>query len=465
MPNRLSRAVLPALLALGPATLAAPQAASAPTRVDLVVAATTDVHGHLRGWDYEADAEDPRRGLTRAETIVDSVRAANPGRVVLLDAGDLLQGTALTYVAARHADMVGDTLHPVVAAMNAMRYDAAAIGNHEYNYGIAVLERAVRQGRFPFLSANTYTVGGRRAFPAWRMVDRQGINVAIVGATTPGVMVWDRDNVRGRFVFRDIVPEVRKAVDEARAARADVVLVTVHSGLEGPSSYDTVRTRMPSENVGARIAREVPGIDMILIGHSHVEIPDTTINGVLVVQPKNWATSVEVAHLDVVRDGRTWRVQAKRGAVVQAAGHAEQQAVVDAVARGHAAAVRYVTTPIGKSPVAWRGDSARVADVALHDFMLEVMRRRAGAQLAASAPFSTDAQFPAGDVTVKELSRLYPYENTLRAVRITGQQLRDFLEYSARYYRQYVAGDTASRTSQTFRTTSMFRRSFLPPTL
>lgn len=442
MPNRLSRAALAALLALGPAALAAQQAPAA-TRVDLVVAATTDVHGHLRGWDYEANTEDPRRGLTRAATIVDSVRAANPGRVVLLDAGDLLQGTALTFVAARLAE---DTLHPVVAAMNAMRYDAAAVGNHEFNYGLGVLQRAVRQGRFPFLSANTYEIGGRRAFPAWRMVDRQGINVAIVGATTPGVMVWDRDNVRGRLVLRDIVPEVRKAVEQARAARADVVLVTVHSGMDGPSSYDTVRTGMPSENVGARIAREVPGIDMIVIGHSHQEVADTTINGVLLVQPKNWATSVAVAHLDVVKDGRTWRVQGRRGGLVQAIGHAEQQAVVDAVASGHAAALRYVTTPLGRSTVAWRGDSARVADVPLHDFMLEVMRRRAGAQLAASAPFSTDAQFPAGDITVKELSRLYQYENTLRAVRITGQQLRDFLEYSARYYRQYVPGDTASLT-------------------
>src|SRR6188474_2093136 len=121
--------------------------------IDLVVATTTDVHGRLRSWDYYAGQAEAVRGLTRAATIVDSVRAANPGRVILLDAGDLLQGNPLAYVAAR---VSRDRTNPVIAAMNAMQYDAAAIGNHEYNYGVPYLDSALRQAKFPFLSANTY---------------------------------------------------------------------------------------------------------------------------------------------------------------------------------------------------------------------------------------------------------------------------------------------------------------------
>ena len=162
---------------------------------DIVVVSTTDVHGRLRGWDYYADSAESTRGLTRAATIVDSVRAANPERVILLDAGDLLQGNPFTFVAARVAP---DTINPVIAAMNVMHYDAAAIGNHEYNYGIPYLERAVAQARFPFLSANTYRPGGAHAFRPWTIVVRQGVKIGIIGATTPGVMVWDADNVRGR---------------------------------------------------------------------------------------------------------------------------------------------------------------------------------------------------------------------------------------------------------------------------
>ena len=252
---------------------------------DLVVAGTTDVHGRLRGWNYESNSPDPVRGLARAATIVDSLRREAPGRVILMDAGDLLQGNSLTYVAAKVASP--EAPHPVIAAMNAMRYDAAAIGNHEFNYGVPFLERTIRQARFPFLAANAYRPDGAQAHTAWTMVERGGARIGIVGATTPGAMVWDRDNLKGRVVLRDIVPELAAAVADVRAAGATVVLVTMHSGLAGASSYDTVTTGVPSENVAARVAREVPGIDLILFGHSHQELPDTTINGVLLMQPRN----------------------------------------------------------------------------------------------------------------------------------------------------------------------------------
>lgn len=399
---------------------------------DLVVAATTDVHGRIRGWNYETNRADPARGLARAATIVDSLRRAAPGRVVLLDAGDLLQGNSFTYVAARVA--AADAPIPVVSAMNAMRYDAAAIGNHEFNYGLPYLRRAVHQASFPFLATNAYLPNGRHAFTSWAMVQRGGAKIGIVGATTPGSMLWDRDNLAGQLVIRDVVPEVQAAVQDVRAAGADVVLVTVHSGLGEPSSYDTVSTGMPSENVSARIAREVPGIDLVLFGHSHREVADTVINGVLLMQPKNWATSVAIAHLGLRREGGKWRVTGKRSSIVQAAGHAEDSTVVAATAAAHRETVAWVTAPIGRTPVAWSTDSARVADTPLIDFINEVERRAAGADLASTAAFSLDASLDAGSITAARLQALYPYDNTLRAIRISGAQLRAYLEQSARYY-------------------------------
>src|SRR6266545_474667 len=187
---------------------------------DIVVVSTADVHGRLRGWDYYADSAETSRGLTRAATIVDSVRAANPGRVILIDAGDLLQGNPFAFVAARVAPELPS---PIVAAMNVMRYDAAAIGNHEYNYGVPYLQRAASEARFPFLSANTYRPNGSHAFRPWTMVVRQGVKVGIIGATTPGVMVWDADNVRGRVRLGDIIPAVRAAVRDVSAMGANIV--------------------------------------------------------------------------------------------------------------------------------------------------------------------------------------------------------------------------------------------------
>src|SRR5688500_6541551 len=402
--------------------------------VELVIAATTDVHGRLRAWDYYANNEEANRGLARAATIVDSVRAANPGRVILLDAGDLLQGNPLAYVAAR---VSSNRANPIVAAMNAMRYDAAAIGNHEYNYGVPYLDSVVRQASFPFLSANTYRLdpAGVHAYRPWTIVERQGIKVGIVGATTPGVTLWDAENIRGRLRFGDIVPAVRAAVAQVRGAGADIVVVTMHSGLNEPASYDTVSSGVPSENVAARVAAEVPGIDLIVYGHSHRESRGTTIGQTLLVQAKNWATSVALAHLRVSRNAGRWVVTSRSGDIVQAAGHDESPSVVDAVDRAHRETVAYVTTPIGTVAEAWSADSARLKDTPLIDFILETQRKVAGAVLASTAAFSTEVRFPAGPVTIAQVAQLYPYENTLRSVRLTGKQLRDYLEFSARYWR------------------------------
>jgi len=402
--------------------------------VDLVIATTTDVHGRLRAWDYYADQAETVRGLSRAATIVDSVRAANPGRVILLDAGDLLQGNPLAYVAARIAS---DRTNPIIAAMNVMGYDAAAIGNHEYNYGVPYLDSAVRQAKFPFLSANTYGIdpAGIHAYRPWTIIDRASVRVGIVGATTPGVTVWDAENIRGRLRFGDIVPAVRQAVQEVRAAGAEVVLLTVHSGLNEPSSYDTASTGVPSENVAGRIAAEVPGIDLVLYGHSHREMRGTTIGETLLIQPKNWATSVAIAHLVLSRAGGAWTVSEKRSDLVQAAGHPENAAVLAATDAAHRETVAYVTTPIGTTPERWSADSARVKDTPLIDFILETERKTAGSDLASTAAFSTDLVMGPGPITIAQVAQLYPYDNTLRAVRITGKQLRDYLEFSARYWR------------------------------
>src|SRR5918999_6127788 len=432
VPRRFGRAVVVALAVLvgcRPARIGPPQ--PPPVPLTLLIAATTDVHGRLRGYDYYQNTAEPGRGLTRIATIVDSLRAAHPGRVILVDAGDLLQGNPLTYVAARSA---AGLTHPVIDAMNAARYDAMAIGNHEFNYGLPVLERALAGARFAVLAANAYTTDGRPAYRRWVILDRAGVRVAVVGATTPGSMVWDRDHLRGRLVIRDIIPEVRSAVREARAAGADVVVAVMHSGLEEPASYDTASTGLPGENVSARVAREVEGIDVIVYGHSHREMADTVIAGVLLMQPRNWATNAAVAELRLEPRAGRWRIASKRGQLLRAAGRAEHPAVLTATEAAHRAAVAYAAETLGTTPVVWRADSARVKDTPLIDFILDVQRRIAGTDLASTAAFNLRASLDAGPVTVAEVAALYPYDNTLRAIRVDGRQLRDYIERSAYYF-------------------------------
>jgi 2',3'-cyclic-nucleotide 2'-phosphodiesterase (5'-nucleotidase family) len=434
-------ALLAAVLFVG--TVGAP-AASAQQRVTLKVAATTDVHGRLRGWDYAAGRADSSRGLARAATIVDSLRRVARDRVILVDAGDLLQGNAMTYVAGRVDSLAP---HPVIAAMNHMRYDAAAVGNHEFNYGLDLFDRAVSQARFPFLAANTRRLDGGHQYPGRTMVTRAGVKVAIIGATTPGSMVWDRDNLKDRLIVDDIVAALPAQVQAARAEGADVVIVVAHAGLEGVTSYDTVGTGLPSENPMARVAREVAGIDAIVIGHSHREVTDTTINGVLVVQPRNWATSVAIATLDLERRDGRWTITGKRGETVQAQGWPEQRAMVRLVERAHQGAVRYATAVIGQTSTAWITDSARMVDRPMIDLIQEVQRRESGAELSFASVFTTDARFEAGPITVERLVALYPYENTLRALKLSGAQIRAHLEHTQRYWVVERAADGSLRVT------------------
>lgn len=440
--SRLTYAGLPLLAAAAVASypVARPAAAEgsagcAPgNATSLTVAATTDVHGRIRGWDYYDDRADSTLGLTRAATIVDSLRGANAGRVVLVDAGDLLQGTPLAYVAAR---VTHERRNPIIAAMNAARYDAAVVGNHEFNYGVPYLNGAIAQARFPFLAANVYRADGKPAYTPSTVVDRGGVRVAIVGATTPGSNLWDSENLKkAKLHVGDIVPAVRTYVERARRDGADVVVVVLHSGLDEASTYDTVSTGVASENVAKRVAAEVPGIDVVVYGHSHKENAGQLVGHTLLLQPKNYAASVGIATVPLTCEAATrrWSAGTPHGAIVKTRGHAESAALLGASERVHREAVQYATAPIGSTPDTWSGDSSRVEDTPLIDFILAVERKAANADLASSAAFDTRAKLGPGPISISQLVRLYPYDNTLRAVRISGTQLRQYLEHSSRYY-------------------------------
>lgn len=407
----------------------------------LVVLATTDVHGRLRGWDYYDARPDSAHSLAAAATIVDSIRRANVGNVILVDAGDLLQGNPLTTLASRAPE---SAVHPVIGAMNAMRYDAAAVGNHEFNYGVPLFRRAIARARFPFLSANAMALQPAEALPAFTLVKRGDLTVGVIGATTPGVMVWDRDNVRGRLTFGDIVPALRTAAAQARRAGADLVIAVVHAGLDGAATYDTVATGLPGENVVARVPREVPGLDLVVYGHSHREMVDTTIAGVRLIQPRPFAGSVAVATLALTRVRGRWTVSGSTGRSVPVAGHVESPAVLAAIDSVHRGAVAAVAESIGVTRESWRADRARAVDLPITDLVGEVMRRVSGAQLAASPAFSLDVTIDSGTVTAARIAKLYPYDNTLRAVRVSGRQLRAFLEHSAKYWNSWTAGSGAT---------------------
>ncbi len=409
-------------------------AAQVPDSAHVVVVATTDVHGRATSWDYLADRASTG-GLTRVATIVDSLRRRYPGQVVTLDVGDVLQGNPFAAYAARTGRKGPN---PVIEAMNLAGYDAATPGNHDFDWGVPELERALADAAFPYVSANIYALPADSLLVSpFRVLRRSQVRVGVTGFTTPGVMLWNRELLRGRIRVGRIEQNARATIETMRRT-SNLVIVLAHSGLAGRSTYDTAG--VGAENVAASFAALPVRPDLVIVGHTHAEIRDTSINGVRFVQPKPAAASVAVVHIDLVRpEAGRWTVSRIRSDLVPTKDATPSALLEQRLAPVHDSVRAWLNTPLGLALAPMPATAARAGPTPLLDWMLEVQRRRAGAQLSAGPMFNLDGGL-SDTIRRRDLRRLYPYENTLKAVRITGDQLREYLERSAQYFRVDPAG-------------------------
>ncbi|HEY8720045.1 bifunctional metallophosphatase/5'-nucleotidase [Pengzhenrongella sp.] len=438
----------------------------------LTVLGTTDLHGNLFNWDYFKDAEydDAAHndvGLAKVATLVTAVRhERGRHRTLMIDAGDTLQGTPLAYYYAKIEPIGRGTVHPMAAAMNRIEYDAAALGNHEFNYGLDLLRTFGKQLRFPLLGANAIDdETGRPAFAPYllKRVDlgrRRPVVVGILGLTNPGIAIWDRDNVAGKLSFPGLVEQAAVWVPRMRAAGADVVVVAAHSGADTSSSYGDA---LPwPENASTLVAAQVPGIDAILVGHAHVEIAERFVTNeqtgrqVLLTEPLKWGMRLSVIDLDLAWRGGRWSVQAAHAQVLNANTVPEDAAVAGLLRADHEKVRAYVNGVIGSCTQAMSAATARFEDSAALDFINLVQARtvRAGLVgtasadlpvLSIAAPFNPDAAIPAGSVSVRDVAGLYIYDNTLLGVTMTGAGVKEYLEKSAQFFKaQTTAGPFAA---------------------
>src|SRR5437773_991315 len=371
--------------------------------------------------------------------MVETLRAQYPEQVVLVDAGDLIEGNLF---AAYFAERDSHRPHPVVDALNAMQYDAATPGNHEFDFGTAVLARATGDATYHYVSANIFKgASDTLVYPSHVVVTRGGVKIGITGFTTPGVMVWDRSQVGGRIRVRPIAEAAPPAMRRLDLAGVDLKVVLIHSGLNEPSSYDTAGVGAENAALGlASIPLPAPRPDLVIVGHSHKEMRDYVVNGVHFVQPRNFALSLAVVRVSLVKEPSGYRVVSIRPELIPLATVAEQPRFVRRFAAAHERVRVWAATPLGTAGPGFSARYGRAEDTPLLDFINDVQRRRAGADLSAAADFDLGAGLPEGEVRERDVAGIYPYENTLRAIRISGNQLKAYLEQTARYFRTYQPG-------------------------
>ncbi|WP_306322244.1 MULTISPECIES: 5'-nucleotidase C-terminal domain-containing protein [unclassified Streptomyces] len=438
-------------------------------RYSFTVMGTTDLHGHVFNWDYfknadYSDAAGNAQGLARISTLVDQVRAERGrGNTLLIDAGDTIQGTPLTYYYAKVDPItaVGGPVHPMARAMNAIGYDAVALGNHEFNYGIETLRKFESQCAFPLLGANAVDARTEQpAFPPYfmkrlRTPHGKDVTVAVLGLTNPGIAIWDKAYVQGVLKFPGLEEQAAKWVPKLRSMGADVVVVSAHSGASGQSSYGD---QVPYvENAAANVAKQVPGVDAILVGHAHVEIEqqlvanEETGRTVVLSEPLCFAERLTLFDFDLVWEKGRWVVESVRASLRNTNAVDDDPEISKLLREQHEAVVGYVNQVVGTAKQALTTVEARYKDAPIIDLINKVQADVVTKALASSeyaslpvlsqaSPFSRTSEIPAGEVTIRDLSSLYVYDNTLVAKLLTGAQVRAYLEYSAEYFVRTAVG-------------------------
>ena len=451
---------------------------------------TTDLHVHVFPYDYYADKEVDTVGLARTASIIKDIRAEATNSL-LLDNGDFLQGNPMgDYIAYERGMKAGD-MHPVIAAMNTLGFDASTLGNHEFNYGLDFLMKSLAGANYPVVSANVVKEMGSdptkdtTLIEPYVLIDRMitdgagnshPIKIGLIGFVPPQIMNWDRRHLEGNVQTRDIVQTAQAYVPQMKEQGADIIIALSHSGIGAADHSEGM------ENASVPLAA-VDGIDAIMTGHSHLVFPSATytdyaavdaeagtIHGKPATMGGFWGSHMGLIDLMLERDGNGWRIAGSASEARPISKRNEDRSVTALVESDpevlasvqveHDATLAYVRRAVGKTDAPLHSYFALVADdpsvqivsIAQTWYIAQMMK---GTEyeglpiLSAAAPFKAGGRggpeyytdVPKGDVAIKNVSDLYLYPNTARAVLVTGAQVKDWLERSAGMFNQVTPGE------------------------
>lgn len=462
-----------------------PPSPVATPRLRLRLMGASDLHANIFAYDYYRDRPDDRVGLARTAGLIVAARREVENSL-LLDNGDIIQGTPLGDYVALSKGLKKGELHPMIAAMNVLGYAACTLGNHEFNYGLDFLEAALAGANFPAICCNIFRPDGSFYVQPWLVLERacrdeagaeQKLRIGIIGFTPPQIMQWDQGHLAGRVTTMGIAEAARLYLPQLRA-NADIVVALCHSGISRKSSPQ------PGEENAALALARVPGIDALFLGHQHLLLPGAdfagiegvdvaagSLFGVPAFMPGFWGSHLGLIDLTLERQGSAWRVAAAKveARPIYARNDREVTPLVEAepdvlaaAQQAHDETLTYVRSPVGDIASPIQSFFALVADdpsvQIVNAAQTWYVRRLAATMpalkdlpiLSAAAPFKSGGRggpdyytdVKAGAIAIKDVADIYLYPNTMRAVKIDGATLREWLERSAGIFRRIDPAST-----------------------
>lgn len=417
-----------------------PSAADVATSKTVTILGTSDMHGRIFPWEYATGTADDDAGFALIQTLIKQEKEKNPN-TILIDNGDTLQDNMVEI-------FNNDPVHPMIDVMNYMGYDVWNLGNHEFNFGMDFLNKNIAAFKGSALAANIYKEDGTRFINGYKIIEKDGVRVAIVGLIAPHIPTWEAatpEHFKG-LTFTDPVAEAKKVVKELEG-KYDVLIGTFHLG-DTPEKGTTDGAKA--------VADAVPQFNAIICGHAHSQFDNIeSTSKVKLIEPGRYGAALAKIDVKVEKSGDGWKVVevttknlSTKGIAadkdltakfkyVDDKSLAEANKVVGEVTADFIKNVDYITG----AKVITTMPTAQMEDNAVIDFINEVQSYYAKADISTAAFFKNDANLTAGPFKKKDVANIYMYDNTLMAVNITGKNLKAYMEWSAGYYNQFKDGD------------------------
>ena len=401
--------------------------------VNIKIIETSDVHGAQLPYDLTSDLQ-TTSSLAQVQSYVVSQRARQDQEVILLDNGDLIQGDPMSYY--YNFEDTTDT-HIFADALNFMGYDAATIGNHDIETGYSLYDKFRREINLPWLAANAFRINTMEPyFEPYTIIERRGVRIAVLGLTTPGIPNWLPEKLWSGIRFDDMIESARMWVEIIKEKeKPDLFIGLFHSGVDYTYGGETAETYR-NENAAQLVAEKIPGFDVVFVGHDHAgwnfKVENEDGDSVLILGPLLKARTIAVANIQMTFDSATgkWGKTISAGEIVEIKDYSPDETFINRYKQPLAEVKKYVNKPLGQISKTINSRESMFGPSEFVDLVHRIQLDITGADISFTSPLTFNTTINEGWIYVKDFFRIYHYENYLYTIALSGQEIKDYHEYS-----------------------------------